>query len=238
VIEQRIRHMAMVTRGQAVAEAKLTGIHEGLVAAGLVDWSSFAIPRSVAEPYVLIARVELGPMFGQQIAPDAIPAAEAQIKRVSTVRRAQTLAEGRVAVVHDGLVAQGNASWTASGIPQERCGRVRRAGGAVDLRRCWASRPTRWIAAEGRVRRMSRSAPGRRWRSRRCGRCMPTSRRAARRGGLIERRGSPYVYLAAYDLAPVVRRAAEPERPADGDGRPGRLIALPTSGERVRAEYY
>jgi hypothetical protein len=243
LIEQRIRHMAMVTRGQAVAEAKLTAIHEGLVAAGLVDWSSFAIPRSVAEPYVLIARVELGPMFGQQIAPDAIPAAEAQIKRVSTVRRAQTLAEGRVAVVHDALVAQGNASWTASGIPQavadEYAGLVAQSIAPV------LGQPTdpKLIAVyEGRVRRAAIAARGQAL-AEQAVRAVHAD--LAARGktrwvisSMPEAAEQPYVVLAANHLA------FEFQVPADERGGQqarvdlARLIALPTSGERIVAEYY
>jgi hypothetical protein len=50
VIEQRIRYMASVSRGQAIAEARITAIHEGLVAAGLVDWTTSVCDPALAWP--------------------------------------------------------------------------------------------------------------------------------------------------------------------------------------------
>jgi hypothetical protein len=243
VIEQRIRYQASVTRGQAIAEARVTAVHEGLVAAGLVDWTLLTIPRSVAEPYVLIARVEVAPVFGQAVPADAIPAAEAQIKRISTVRRAQTLAEARAEAIHEGLVAQGLVSWASSAIPRSIsepmvslvANQVAPVlGGKLD--------PTIEQAMEARVRRMSLIIAG------------PALAEQAVRAvhGDLAARGKarwswsdlpgaaerPYVYLAAYNLAPEFGVPQNENDRAMATIDLHRLIALPTSGERITVEYF
>jgi hypothetical protein len=243
IIEQRIRHQQTVTRAQAIAEAKITAIHEGLVAAGLVDWTISTIPKSVSEPYLLIARVDLGPVFGQQVAPDAIPAAEAQIKRVSTVRRAQALAEARADAIHEGLVVAGLAGWASTAIPraisEDMVALVANEvapilGGKTD--------PAMVAGFEQRVRRMSLIIAGpalaeqavravhddlaargkTRW-------TLDTLWPAAER---------PYVFLAAFALAPEFAVPQNENDRAMATVDLARLIALPTSGERTVAVYF
>jgi hypothetical protein len=243
VIEQRIRHMASVSRAQAIAEARVAVIHDGLVAAGLVDWASSAIPRSALDPYVLILRVDIAPVFGQQVPPDAIPAAEAQVKRISTVRRAQTLAEARATAIHEGLVAQGIASWDSTSIPraisEELVALVANEvapilGGKTD--------PGMVAGFEARVRRMSLIIAG------------PALAEQAVRAvhDDLAARGKvrwtwadlpraaerPYVFLAAYALAPEFGVAQNENDRAMATVDLARLIALPTSGERVTVEYF
>jgi hypothetical protein len=243
VIEQRIRYMASVSRGQAIAEARITAIHEGLVAAGLADWTTSTIPRSVAEPYVLLARVEVGPTFGQQVAADAIPAAEATIKRVSIVRRAQTLAEARATAVHEGLVAQGIVSWDSAHIPRA-ISEDMIALVANEIAPVLGGKMDAGLAAgfEARVRRMSLilAGPALAEQAVRAVHADLAARGKARWSinDIPPAAERPYVFLAAHALAPEF---GVPQNQGDLQMATvdlARIISLPTSGEPTAAVYY
>jgi hypothetical protein len=182
-------------------------------------------------------------VFGQQVAADAIPAAEATIKRISTVRRAQTLAEAKANAVHEGLVAAGLVSWDSAHIPRSVSETMvslvamqtsPMLGGKIDL--------AAMDALEARVRRMSLiiAGPALAEQAVRDVHDNLVARGKARwswadRPSAADR---PYVYLAAYDLAPAFGVPQNPNDLQMATVDLNRLIALPTSGERVRAEYY
>ena len=118
VLEARIRKIALIMQAQAIAEQRVSSIHDGLVDAGFASWSISTIPQAVFEDYVTIASASLAPVFGVQADGALVAPARAHVARVAIVLQAETIAEGRVAAIHDGLVAQGVCSWSSATIPQ------------------------------------------------------------------------------------------------------------------------
>jgi hypothetical protein len=197
----------------------------------------------VAEPYVLIARVEVGPTFGQQVAADAIPAAEATIKRVSIVRRAQTLAEARATAVHEGLVAQGIVSWDSAHIPRA-ISEDMIALVANEIAPVLGGKMDAGLAAgfEARVRRMSLilAGPALAEQAVRAVHADLAARGKARWSinDIPPAAERPYVFLAAHALAPEF---GVPQNQGDLQMATvdlARIISLPTSGEPTAAVYY
>jgi hypothetical protein len=241
--EAQIRRDALTRRAQGDAVGLVASVHARLAALGIVDWDLASIPASVAEDYAELIANDYRPLFGAPQDRTGEPVIEARIRRMAMVERAQALALARVAVVHDALVSQGNASWPLSAIPQavadEYAGLVAQSvapslGQAAD--------PKMIAALEERVRRAALVARGQalaeqavqavhddlaaRGKARWTIRDIP---RAAER---------PYVMLAAYHLAPEF--GVTPSEPDRGMATIDliRLAALPSSGERTRAEYF
>lgn len=241
--EARVGRVAGLLRAQAAAVDRVTAVHNGLVAQGLADWAITAVPASVSEAYVDLARFDLAPVFDRPRDAGVVPAAEAHVRRVSTISRAQALAEARATAIHEGLVAQGIASWSSAAIPraisEDMVALVANEvapvlGGKTD--------PAMAAGFEQRVRRVSLIIAG------------PALAEQAVRDvhdNLVARgkvrwswadrpsaADRPYVYLAAYDLAPAFGMAQNQNDLAMATVDLNRLIALPTSGERITVEYF
>jgi hypothetical protein len=241
--EGQIRRDALTRRAQGDAVGLVASVHARLVALGIVDWTLQTIPAGVAEDYAELIANDYRPLFGAPQDRTGEPIIEGRIRHMAMVSRAQALAVTRVAVVHDALVAQGNASWPLSAIPQavadEYAGLVAQSVGPSLGQ---ATDPKMIVGLEGRVRRFAMIARGpalaeqavqavhddlaargkARW-------TLQDIPRAAER---------PYVMLAAYHLAPEF--GVTPSEPDRGMATVDltRLIALPSSGERTRAEYF
>jgi hypothetical protein len=241
--EQRVGRVAGLLRAQAGAEDRINAVHQSLIAQGLADWASSAIPASVSDAYVALARFDLGPVYDKTVDAGSVPVAEAHIKRVALVSRAQALAEARVSAVADGQIAQGNASWTAAAIPQavaeEYVGLVAitlapMLGMQADLKAI--------PAFEARIRQMAMIA-----------RAQALAEQAveAVHADLVARGKTRwtlsdiptaaervYVLLAAAQLCFEFGRPANPNDAIMATVDLARLLSLPTSGERVVAEYF
>lgn len=103
---------------QALATARVTEVHDTLVALGYAAWPLDAIPLAVAAHYVTMACNLLAPAFGLPASLEAFVAAQEMIRaQALTGGIAQARAEQRVASIHDMLTAEGLADWPASAIP-------------------------------------------------------------------------------------------------------------------------
>ena len=241
--EMQIRRDALTRRAQDDAAGIVATVHDRLVAMGIADWTTGTIPVGLVEEYAELVANNYRPLFGAPVDRSGEPAIEQRIRRLSLVLRGQSLAEGRVAVVHDALVSQGSASWTVDAIPQavadEYAGLVAQSllpsfGGQTDIKAV--------VMYEERVKRAALLARGpmlaeeaieavhhdlaARGKARWTLQDIPA---AAER---------PYVMLAAYHLAPTFDRPQNQGDVIMATVDLNRIIALPTSGERTRVEYF
>ena len=104
--------------GQALAEGRVTSVHEYLAGKNLVAWAAAAIPARVAEPYVTLTMQALAPMVKASVSAEDAVAAENAV-RIMALSGAygQTLAETKVTQAHEDLNARGLVAWTSSAIP-------------------------------------------------------------------------------------------------------------------------
>jgi hypothetical protein len=122
---QRVRRVVLSgTRGQALAQAKVSAVHDSLIATGLVSWPLEAIPQAYAEDYVTMAVPVMAPVVGYAIDPQdratlagQRDAAEARIRRGAMIVGLQARAEVKVRSIQSELNGMGIASWGADAIP-------------------------------------------------------------------------------------------------------------------------
>jgi len=244
-IEARVKRFALIVQGQDLAEDRVAAVHDELVGNGYASWAVTAIPQAVSDDYVALVRFELAPVFGVdlQAGGGLVPAIEARVKRYATVLQAQSLAEARVNAIHDELVGSAHVSWASSAIPQA-VSEDYVALTMIKLAPLFEIKadPAGIPAMEARVRHFSlvQRAPD-----------LATEAVTAVHADLAARgkvRWSlldlplageqPYVLLAAFKLAPEFDKPANPNDYLWAEKSIARLIALPTSGERVRADYF
>lgn len=154
----------------ALAAARVSAVHDALVAQGAVSWALGAIPNAVSDEMAALAAIRLASSFGKQADPARVPVLEARIRHVAMIMAAPALAEEAVLAVHADLAARGKVRWSSADIPQ-----------AAEL---------------------------------------------------------PYQMLAANRLAPNFQQKAEPADEIAAMRTLAQIIALPSSGERVQAEYF
>jgi hypothetical protein len=228
---------------QALALAKVTAIHDTLIDQGIASWTTSFIPLGVSEEYTMLTALHLAPSFGKVADPSQVPALEARIRHVSLLMQAQTLAEARVAAIHDSLVAQAFVTWANTAIPQAvsddyvaLCVAQMAPvfGGQSDLK------AVPMIEARIRHVAMIMAAPDLATQA-----VLSVHQNLEARGlvrwsiqDLPPAAEDPYMMLAADMIWPdmgvsQVRGDAEAARRALAQ-----IIALPTSGERVQAEYF
>jgi hypothetical protein len=230
---------------QALALAKLQEVHDALVAQGAVAWASTAILQAAAEEYIKLTALWMASSFGKTGDPAQIAPLEARVKRVSLLAQSQALAEARVNAIHDALVGNAHVSWAVTAIPQAvsddyvALTRFEMAPVfGVDLQ----APPGLVQSLEARVRRFSlvQRAPD-----------LATEAVTAVHADLAARgkvrwtaldiplaAEQPYVLLAAFKLAPEFAVQPNPNDYTLAEKSIARLVALPTSGERVRADYF
>ena len=110
--------------GQAIAEAKLSTVHDELNAMGWVSWPVTAVPAAFAEDYVTLAAAALAPDVGiaqdpgsLQAGQAVLDAARARIKRAAEVSGAEALVEDRIQAAHAELTASNLVSWDLGAVP-------------------------------------------------------------------------------------------------------------------------
>jgi hypothetical protein len=231
------------TLDQAYALARVNAVQDSLVDQAIASWAVTAIPQAVSEEYTLLTALHCAPAFGKQGDPTQLPALEARVRRVALVLESQAVAEARVHAVHDAMVAQGFVSWPDTLIPQavsEEYVRLTANALAPMFGATWE--PAEIAPLEARVRKYSMLlfalddaqdaviAVQRRLEA--AGRVRWTLQ------DIPPAAEDPYVMLAADMLAPDYDRP-----PIQGDREAAEralmvLIALPSSGERIQAEYF
>jgi hypothetical protein len=242
--EERLRRQAMVVRAQSSAESQALATHAHLVGAGIASWTSSAIPLAVSDEYTELVRQEMAPLLGIQLqgVPDKQVLQE-RIRRAAHVIRAQADAAAVVTAVHDGLVRRGLVSWASSAIPAGLREPLS-ALAAIELAADFGIAADRGAVAEyeAQVRQVALIIGG-----------PAIAERAVRQvhDDLVARGKTrwswsdlpsaaerPYVVLAANSIAYEFGVQPDQFGAAQAIVDLARLISLPSSGERVIAEYF
>jgi len=242
-IEARVKRVSLIMQSQQMAEDRVAAVHDELVGNGYASWLVSAIPEGVSDDYVALVQMWLAPVFDLKADVAGIPALEARVKRYALVLQAQSLAEARVNAIHDELVGSAHVSWAATAIPQAVSDdyvalTMIKLAPVFEIKADPAGIP----AMEARIRHFSlvQRAPD-----------LATEAVTAVHADLAARgrvrwtlqdiplaAEQPYVLSAAFKLAPEFDKPANPNDYLWAEKSIARLIALPTSGERVRAEYF
>ena len=240
VIEARISRIALVANAQAMAETKVAEVIAGMVARGILDRTD--IPASAAEEYIQMTAGELATVFGQDAPDPALrPALEARVARITLVANAQGLAEAKVAELSASMVARGLVGWTD--IPASAAEQYIQIT-ALALAPLFGQEadPKLFEMLEERIRQISVIA-----------RAPEDAQDAvmAVHGELASAdkvrwsvfdippaAENPYVVKATNRLAMSFEAAVDARAEAQADAVLARIIALPTSGEVTRVEYF
>jgi len=155
----------------------------------------------------------------------------------------QALAVTKVNAVHDGLVAQGSVSWASTAIPQAVSEEYVLLT-ALHLAQSFgkAGDPASQPVLEARIRKVATILLAPRVAEQAA---FSVHRDLASRGlvrwsvfDLPPAAENPYVMLAAYQLAPLFGEKPDRADVIEAERSIYRMIALPSSGERVRAEFF
>ena len=242
-IAARVKRIALIMQGQSLAEARVATVHDELVGNGYASWALNAIPQAVADDYTALVQFQMSNAFDMKADPAGIPAFEARVKRFALVLQAQTLAEARVNAIHDELVGSAHVSWAASAIPQAVSDDYV-ALAMIKLAPVFEIKadPSGVPVLEARVRHFS---PVQRAPALATEAVMAVHADLGARGKLRwtvwdipQAAEQPMVLLAAFRLGPEFDRQVAPSDVIQAEHALARMIALPTSGERVRAEYF
>src|SRR5690348_14004459 len=155
---------------QTLALAKLSAMHDALVAQGNVSWALSAVPRAVSEEYAKLTALAMASSFGKPADPAMLGLLEGRVRKAAMLMDAPALAVDTVQSLHDTLAAQGRVRWSVFDIP----------AGVEDA----------------------------------------------------------YIMKAAANLAPYFGQPADKAEEIEAQRILAQAIALPTSGERTRAEYF
>ena len=224
------------------ATDKVLAVHEALNALGLVPWTLAAIPARAAEHYVIMTAQLLGPAFGKP-GDMALFAAAQEVLRLQALSgpRAQSIAEEKVAEVHDALNAQGIVSWPLTAIPQAVVAEY--AALAANLLAPVYGKPGADVSgAEARIRKASllARAPEIAAQAVLDVHTMLDARGKIRWGlaDLPDYAEGPYVMLAANVAAPFFGLPQDQIADARAMRELAQVTSIGSAGGPVRAEYY
>jgi hypothetical protein len=223
-----------------LAQNAVNAVHTNLVAQGIADWTSGAITSAVAEEYAGLAAAHMASSFGKAADPATVSMLEGRIAGVSRVIRAQALAVSKVSQVQASLVSQALVSWDNLGVPTAVAEEYTQLT-ALALASSFAVKmdPQMQPILETRVRRMAMilGAPD-----------VAADAVMAVHNSLVARglarwsvfdihpaAEQPYEMLAANRLAPLFDKQADPNDDALASRALAQIIALPSTGEPVRA---
>jgi hypothetical protein len=106
------------TADQALAVDKVASVHGALVDQGIALWDVSAIPRAFAEEYTKLTAAMSASSFGKTVDPAIVALLEGRVRTGAQVLNADpAFMLDMVLRVHDGLAAQGIASWASTAIP-------------------------------------------------------------------------------------------------------------------------
>jgi len=226
-----------------LARDAVTAVHNALVGQGSVDWTTAAITTAVSEEYAGLTAAHLAPSFGRASDPALVPLLEGRIRTVSKVKRAYNQALAAVTQVQASLVSQANVGWDNNGIPTAVATEYTTLVAAT-LASSFGQKtdPAQTEIMEKRVRRMAQILAA------------PESAEAAVQSvhDVLVARGLArwsvfdipvaceisYEMLAANRLAPLFDMKANPNDEVLATRTLMQIIALPTSGEIMRAVYF
>lgn len=228
---------------QALAMAKVAAVQASLAAQTLVSWDPTIIPTAAVEEYTKMTASMMASSFGKSADLQIYAELEARVRHVSLVFAAPEIATKAVQAVQDSLTAQALVWWDNTGIPSAVAEEYTKLA-ALQMAPTFgkAADPQLYAALEARVRHVALvlSAPD-----------LATAAVQAVHDDLTARgrvRWSvfdippaavdPYVALAAAALAPRFEQQFPPDAVIAATRSLAQIIALPTSGERVQAEYF
>ena len=244
MLEARIATTSRVSRAHALAQTAVLAIHASLVAQGSADWTSAGITTAVSEEYAGLTAAHIASSFGKESDPALVPVLEARVATTARVKRAYALALDKVASVHAALDAQGLVWWDGTAVPRafvEEYAKLTAAQAASSFGQ--KIDPADVATLEGRVRR---GVMGIASHDIAVEAVMGVHNDLAGKGiarwsslDIPDMAAMPYEMLAAYELAPKFPPAEQDKTEAAQAMRTLFIItALPSSGERVRAEYF
>ena len=119
LLEGRVRAAAQVLNADAAYMLDIVlRVHDSLTTQGIAIWASTAIPHGVAEEYSKLTAGYAAAGFGKAIDPQVVALLESRVRTTAQVLNADAaFMLDMVLRVHDGLAAQGIASWTSAAIP-------------------------------------------------------------------------------------------------------------------------
>jgi hypothetical protein len=119
LLEGRVRVGAQVLNADpAFMLDMVLRVHDSLFTQGIALWTSAAIPRALAEEYTKLTAAYTASAFGKSADPQVIALLEDRVRKSAQVLNADpAFMLDMVLRVHDGLAAQGIASWASTAIP-------------------------------------------------------------------------------------------------------------------------
>jgi hypothetical protein len=223
------------------AETTIQALNDSMLARGMVPWQADAISEAAAQDYAQLGAIYLAPTFGKAGDVTQRPVIEARIARVALVAQAQAMAEAKVADITASMNARGIIDWTE--IPASAAEAYIQMV-TITLAPVFGqeSDPKLYAALESRVERIAIVARAPQD-AHDAIMAVHTDLAAADKirwsvFDIPTAAEFPYVVIAANRLAPQFD--VKPDAPAELLGRAtlARIIALPTSGEVTRAEYF
>jgi hypothetical protein len=237
--------------GQALAETKVSEVHDALNALGLVSWTVAAVPTAQAQAYVQMAAVLLAPVMrpvaevpNEQASRAAWDGAVSDVRKASVIAGAQARAQAKVEAVQAELNDLGLVSWDPEVIPAAVADAVQ-AMAAAQLAPEFGREfdPKAYQLNQTRIRQISMGGPA--------GQALAEQKVLAVHYSL-EARGrtrwtiydlpvwgeEPYVLMAAVLLAPECGVKADPNWTQQAEMDLMRIVSLPSTREPVRAMYF
>jgi hypothetical protein len=223
------------------ATTTIQALNDSMLARGMVPWQANAIPESASEDYTQLGAIYLAPAFGKAGDVTQRPAIEARIARIALVAQAQAMGETKVGDISASLTARGLIDWTE--IPASAAeAYIQMTTIALAPAFGQDADPKLYAALEARVERIAiiARAPQDAHDA-----IMAVHTDLAAAGkirwsvfDIPPAAEFPYVVIASNRLAPQF--GVTPDPPAELLARAtlARIIALPTSGEVTRAEYF
>jgi hypothetical protein len=225
----------------ATATTAIQALNDSMLARGMVAWQADAIPEAASEEYTQLGAIYLAPGFGKAADVAQRPIIEARIGRIALVMNAQPMAEAKVAELNASMIARGNVSWTD--IPASAAEQYIQIT-ALALAPLFGQEADVKLFAmlEDRIRQISVIARA------------PDDAKDAVMAVHTELASSdkvrwsvfdippsaemPYIIKAANRIAMNFGKDVDARAEAQADVLLARIIALPTSGEVTRAEYF
>jgi hypothetical protein len=225
------------------ARDAVNAVHANLVAQGHADWASTAITNAVSEEYAALVAIHLAASFGKAADIQNAAVLEARIAAVSRAIRAQALALSKVSEIQASLTSQGSVFWDNTGIPTSVAEEYTRLT-ALSLAQSFGQQvdPKMLLVFEERVKRASRiyRAPEDAQEAVMSVHDSLVARGLARWSvfDIHAAAEMPYEMIAANRLAPLYDVRVDPGAEALATRQLAQIVALGSSGERVRVEYF
>lgn len=244
-LESRVRTGAIAqTANQTWMMERVNAVHHSLEAQGLASWGVNAIPLAFRQEYTQLTVAMASATFGKPADPAVVAAAEARIRaafQVTTIDQAFLLDKAKS--VHASLDAQGLVWWSGEAVPRafaEEYIKLTVAFAAMAQNKPVDSNGIALL--EARVRRgvMVLSSDSNAAQAVQDVHDDYVARGIARWSSfdIPEPVAAAYLLLATFRAAPLFDKPQNPMDLRQGELAIARYVALPSSGERMVAQYF